>query len=159
IQGCGQVSLIIIDPISAYLGNADGKGGGGALNAVEPLATLAARHGAAVICIAHLSKAGRRGDALMRVGGNSTFVTAARSAWSVTQDADTPQRRLLLPLKNIYGTDSTGLAFSVTAKALNHRGAAIATTHVVWEPEPVTMSANEALAQNELDSGALLDAK
>ena len=76
---------------------------------------------------------------MYRAIGSVAFIAAARAAYVVTKDKDNPDRRLVMPVKNNLAKDSTGLAYSVMTA---ENGAPI----LVWESEPVTMTADEALA-------------
>lgn len=142
IQKIGDVALVIIDPLTAYLGSADSHKNADVRALLAPLAELAARHGVAVIAVSHLSK-GQTGDALLRVSGSIAFAAAARAAFAVVRDPANHARRLFLPLKNNLASDESGLAFTVEGFRLP---SGIETSRIVWEPDPVTVTADEALA-------------
>ena len=74
--------------------------------------------------------------------GSMGLVAAARAAYAVTKDPADPQRRLFLPLKNNIGKDTTGYAFRVESAAT---GDGIETSRIVWEQDPVTTTAEEAM--------------
>ena len=59
------------------------------------------------------------------------------------KDPDNPNRRLFLPAKNNVGKDQSGLAFSVEPFTLP---SGIETSRVLWEPDPVLITADEAMA-------------
>jgi AAA domain len=65
----GNVALVIIDPITAYLGAVDSHRNAEVRAPLAPLADLAARHGAAVLAISHLRKSDA-GDVVLRVIGD-----------------------------------------------------------------------------------------
>lgn len=132
-----SVRLVAVDPISAYLGDIDSHNNADVRGLLAPLAELAARHRVAVLCVSHLNKGG--GPAMYRTNGSLAFVAAARAAFMVTRDQADPARRLMLPLKNNLAPDVDGLAYSVQT-AENEAPV------VVWEPEAVTVTAEEALA-------------
>ncbi|MDO8629885.1 MAG: AAA family ATPase, partial [Phycisphaerales bacterium] len=132
--------LIVVDPISAYCGRADGHKNTDVRALLAPLAKLAADHRVAVVAVTHLNKGGGA-NALYRAMGSLAFVAAARAVWLVTKDADNPSRRLFLPAKNnLAPDDRTGLAYSLFANGPDD--AAV----VAWEADPVTIRADEALA-------------
>jgi hypothetical protein len=134
-------ALVIVDPISAYLDGTDSHINADVRALLAPLGDLAARHKVAVVCVAHLNKGGGGGNAMYRVTGSLAFVAAARSVLAVTKDQDDAVRRLVLPMKNNLGADTLGLAYRI--KPVN--GAPV----VEWEPDPVSISAEEALTSNE----------
>jgi hypothetical protein len=135
--------LVIVDPISAYCGRADGHKNNDVRALLAPLATLAAEHRVAVVAVTHLNKSGGA-NALYRAMGSLAYVAAARAVWLVTKDAENPSRRLFLPAKNNLALDDgTGLAYSLFAS--NPDDAAV----VAWESDAVTIRADEALAAQE----------
>lgn len=144
LEEIGGAALIVIDPITAYLGEADSHKNAEIRALLSPLSDLAAKHGAAVVCVSHLNKSAG-GEALMRVTGSLAFVAAARAAFIVTKDPEDDTRRLFLPLKNNIGNDQTGLAFRVESAQVKSAAGLIETSRIVWEPDPVTMTANEAM--------------
>jgi putative DNA primase/helicase len=143
MQEIGDVMLLVIDPVTAYLGGADSHKNADMRQLLMPLAKLAEEFDLAVICVNHLNKGGANNDALLRVMGSLAFVAAARSAWIVAKDPENPARRLFLPAKNNLGPDQTGLAFSIDGCTIT---GGIETSRISWEPNPVSISANEVLA-------------
>ena len=156
----GDVALVVIDPISAYLGDADSHVNAEVRALLSPLGEMAARHGAAVVCVSHLNKASN-GEALLRVTGSLAFVAAARAAFVVTKDAENASRRLLLPIKNNIGNDQSGLAFAVQSAQVKSAAGVIETSCVMWEAEAVTITADEAMttANDPEERTELVDAK
>ena len=150
--------LVVVDPITAYLGKADSYKNSEMRALLAPLSELASRHGVAVVAVSHLRKGD--GPAMYRTMGSMAFVAAARAAYAVTKDKDDPSgvRRLVLPIKNNLGNDQTGLAYSLDSTfSLNRQPV------VRWEPEPVEISADEALRprvqERDEDSGELGEAQ
>ena len=128
--------LVIIDPVSAYMGKADSHVNAEVRATLAKLADLAQRYDVAMVAVTHLRKG--EGAAIYRAMGSLAFVAAARAAWAVSKDGDDPtgRRRLWLPVKNNIATDVTGLAFQIDGDPPSVR----------WEAEPVTISADDALA-------------
>lgn len=156
----GGAALIVIDPITAYLGEADSHKNAEIRALLSPLSDLAAKHGAAVVCVSHLNKSSG-GEALMRVTGSLAFVAAARAAFVVAKDNDDPERRLLLPLKNNIGNDQTGLSFTVESTQVQSSAGTVETSRIVWGTEAVTVTADEAVASasNPEEHSDMQDAK
>ncbi|MGH8576223.1 MAG: AAA family ATPase [Gammaproteobacteria bacterium] len=153
----GDVMLIVIDPITAYLGHVDSHRNAEVRAVLAPLAEMAAGVGAAVVCVSHLTKAAGT-EAMLRVMGSLGFVAAARGAYLVAKDPEDDTRRLFLPMKNNLAEDRGGLAFRVRGRDL---GNGIVTSCVEWDSDPVTMTADEALvpAGDPEERSELEDAK
>jgi len=130
-----NVRLVVIDPISAYLGGVDSHSNAEVRGVLAPLAALAAKHGAAILAVSHLRKS--PGAALHRAIGSVAFAAAARSVWAVAQDPDAPARRLMLPVKQNLAPDNGGLAYQIEAP----NGAA----RISWQPGTVAARADEVL--------------
>ena len=135
----GDVALIDIDPITAYLGRIDSHKNAEVRGVLAPLAAMAAEIKAAIVCVNHLNKAGGP-EALLRVMGSLAFVAAGRSGYLVCRDPEDGTRRLFLPLKNNIAAPRAGLAFRIKARDL---GDGIETSCVEWDTELVTMTADE----------------
>jgi putative DNA primase/helicase len=146
----GDVLLVVIDPISAYMGKPgklDSYRSTDVRATLAPLQETAARCGVAVIGIDHLNKSGGA-QAMMRVLGSVAFVAAARAVYVIVRDEEDDARRLMLPAKNNLGKIRTGLAFSVVEKFAS-APVFDAYPAIKWENEPVTMTADEALANKQ----------
>lgn len=160
VEEIGGATLIVIDPITAYLGTTDSHKNADIRALLSPLAEFAVKHEAAVVCVNHFNK-NSAGEAIMRVTGSLAFVAAARAVFVVARDPEDDARRLFLPLKNNLGNDQTGLAFTVKSAQLESPHGSITTSHVVWEGGAVTTTAEEAMAPQETgeERGELADAK
>ena len=145
----GDVRLVNIDPLTAYLGGTDTHKTADVRAVLAPVSDLAAKHGVAIVAISHLNKGGS-GEAMGRITGSLAFVAAARAAFLVQKDAEDAKRRLFLPVKNNLGTDDTGLAFRIVEKDV---GNGIRAPAIEWEDERVTISADEALAAMSANEG------
>lgn len=135
VEGC---RLVVIDPVTAYLGGVDSHRNAEIRGLLAPLGAIAERHRVAVVAVTHLNKS-IGGPAIYRAMGSLAFAAAARAAWVVSRDKDDPARRLMLPLKNNIAPDTGGLAYRIEPRGVNGCPA------VVWEPGPVNVSADDAL--------------
>jgi hypothetical protein len=143
----GIVRLIIVDPISAYMGGADGNGNVETREVLEPLAEMADRLRIAVVAVTHLNKGGAGGQsALNRFAGSIAFVAAARAAFAVIEDSEDSERRLLLQAKNNLGAPCNGLAFRLEQRIIQD---GILSSNVMFENDHVSQSIDEALTASE----------
>jgi hypothetical protein len=143
--------LIVIDPIGSFIGGGTDSHRDNEVRAVlAPVAQLAERYGPAVLIVAHRRKgAGTMADDLAI--GSRAFTGIARAVWHLTRDTDDKRRRLLLSGKNNLAPEGTGLAFDIGGIP----------PAIQWEPGPVNMRADDALADETEgggDGGALAEA-
>lgn len=143
INKIGNVAMVVVDPISAYLGGTDSHRNPEIITLLHPLKQLAEKYDIAVLSVTHCSKSGGS-QALLGVMGSLAFVALPRSVWLIVKDAADPERRFMLPLKNNIGNDQSGFAFRVESRTTG----GIETSCVTWENEPVSITADEAVNQS-----------
>ena len=124
-----RVRLLVVDPVSAYLGPAKSTNHGADVRTVlGRFATFAAQHNLRGLAISHLNKtSGAR--AITRIMGSLEWVAAPRAVFLVTEEAGT-DRRLFLPLKNNLASNRFGYAFRIEDRVVAHD---IKTSAVVWD--------------------------
>ena len=145
IAEIGDVRLIVIDPISSYMGKTDSHKNTDVRAVLEPIAAMAEHLRVAVFSITHFRKGngGTATKALHNFIGSTAFVAVARAAFVVLEDAKDTDRRLFLHAKSNIAEPAQGLAFSLEQTVV---GEGLVSSRVEWEDEPVTMTADEALA-------------
>jgi putative DNA primase/helicase len=141
IEKLGRVTLIAIDPITAYLGDRIDTHQTAAVRAVlEPLDAFAAQHRCAIFGVTHPPKA-VQSKAINAFTGSLAFVAASRTAFVAIEEPET-DRRLLLAVKSNIGPTAAGIGYRLepakTAKGIE-------AIRVKWDTEPVNFTANEAL--------------
>lgn len=122
------VALLIIDPVSGFMGAVDSHVNAAVRGVLAPLAKLAEKHSLAVVAITHLSKG--QGKALHKVMGSLAYIAAARTGWGVVTDPDDDDRKLFLPVKNNLAK-ATGLAYRIVDGRIE------------WEPAPVLITIDD----------------
>ncbi|MEX2673411.1 MAG: AAA family ATPase [Phycisphaeraceae bacterium] len=143
IERLDDCRLVVIDPVSAYTGRVDGHDNSEVRAMLAPIATMAERHRVCVVLVHHLNKAGGQGrGALHRVMGSVAWAAASRVVLSFTKDPDDQRRRLMLNAKNNLGPDSGGLAYTIRDSGMGH-------PCVVWDSEPVVMTADDAMSERD----------
>jgi putative DNA primase/helicase len=145
-----SIRLIVIDPISAYLGGTDSHRNSEVRGLLTPLAAMAARHDVAILGVSHFRKS--EGPAIHRANSSIAFVAAARAAWGVAPHPDDASRRVMLPIKQNLAPDTGGLTFEVEAPN--------GTPCLKWG-DAVSMDANVVLggSENREERGKLQEAK
>jgi putative DNA primase/helicase len=124
--------LVVIDPVSAFVGSADSYNNAQVRAMLKPLSDLAADHGVAVLLVTHLKK-GEASKVLYRAMGSLAFTAAARVVLCLTRDPRESERRLVLPVKSNLGQDRVGFAFRIVEG------------RVEFEPEALSGTADEII--------------
>ena len=143
IKRLGDVRLVIIDPVSSYLGKTDSHKNADVRGILEPLSDMASRLRVAVVSVTHFSKGAQ--SAVNSFIGSIAFIAAARAAYIVTRDPDSddPARRLFAQVKNNLAVDCGGLAFRVEQRIVRQD---IVASAIIWESERISRTADEILA-------------
>jgi len=140
VASLGDVRLIVIDPISAYLGSTESHVNAKVRGLLSPLAELASWLDAAVVAVTHLNKS--NSSALYRASGSIAFIAAARAVWLFGKNPDDQAGRLMLPGKMNLAAEQLGIAYTLSPK----RDVAV----VEWG-EAVSISADAVLEQEGAD--------
>jgi putative DNA primase/helicase len=126
--------LVIIDPLSAYLGTkADSYKDSEIRGVLGPLALLAERRRVGLLCVMHLTKNSQT-QAIYRAPGSVAFVAAARTVFCLGKHPDDESRRIVATVKNNLAPPPPSLAFRFAGGAIE------------WDSAPVNLSAEALLA-------------
>ena len=107
-----EVRLLVIDPLTAYLGSTDSYRDSEVRGVLAPLAELAESTGAAILAIRHLNK-GSAGKAIYRAGGSIGFTAAVRSSMLVGRVDEDSEERALVVLKSNLAPFPPPVGFSL----------------------------------------------
>lgn len=146
IRERGDVRLVVIDPVDAYLGGTDSHKNAEVRGALKPLADMASRLKVAVLCVMHLTKSNARDrtEAIYRIQGSIAFAAAARAVWGVVEDRCNQKRFLMLNIGSNLTRDNIGMAYRVVSAPDNPDIGMIE-----WEPTPIHNDANDAMNSDE----------
>ncbi len=140
VERIGGVRLIVIDPLTAYLGDADSHRTADVRAVLDPFDRFAERNRCALLAITHPPKA-TQAKAINAFTGSLAFVANARLAF-VCCEEEGSDRRLLLGVKNNLGPLAPGIGYRIVQEAT---GRNIVASRIDWCSMPVTVSANEAM--------------
>lgn len=106
-----DVALVVIDPLMSTLGaSLDANGSRDVRTALEPLAAMADKTGAAVVGIAHFNKA-TGADALSRITGSGAFKDVARAVMVFATAGD--ERVFTQPKNSVGRSDLPSLNYEI----------------------------------------------
>jgi hypothetical protein len=142
---------VIIDPMSAYLGvgKVDGRSATDVRGVLTPLKDMAEEVHIAVIGIAHFNKKDDIKSALLRVSDSIAYVAAARHVYAVVDDPENKESKLFVKAKNNLAPDTKALRYGMGVKEVGkdkRLGVTIDAPYIVWHPQHVDTTANEAMA-------------
>jgi putative DNA primase/helicase len=154
INRIGNVVLVIIDPVSAYLGvgKVDTRSATDVRGVLTPLKDMAEELHVAVIGIAHFNKKDDIKSALLRVSDSIAYVAAARHVYAVLDDPEDKDAKLFVKAKNNLTRDTKALRYGMGVKTVGHDpklGVDITAPYIIWHPQHVEITANEAMQAAE----------
>src|SRR5262249_10381173 len=118
---------------------------GGGLRALKDMAE---ELDVAVIGIAHFNKKDDIKSALLRVSDSIAYVAAARHVYAVIDDPEIKDAKLFVKAKNNLARDTKALRYGIGVKTVGHDaklGVDINAPYIVWHPQHVEITANEAM--------------
>jgi len=150
IAEIGDVVLVIIDPMSAYLGvgkvntsmTTDVRG------FLKPLTDLAEETAVAVIGIMHFNKKQDVSNAMLRIADSLAYVAASRHVYFVTDDPEVEKRRLFVTAKNNLATGMKALSYMTGTRKVGFdedMQKEIWAPYVEWGAEHVEITATDAM--------------
>jgi archaellum biogenesis ATPase FlaH len=134
-----EIRLVVVDPISSYLGNANMNREQEVRRVLTPLKELAAECGVTILMIMHLNKSADQ-EAIHRIGGAVAFTGVSRAVWLFTNATDEegeedPEKFLMLRVKNNLARPTGGLTYHIPVKFLNIEGYSTATPYADFTGE------------------------
>ena len=144
------IRLVVVDPISNYLGSAKMIDEQKVRAVLTPLKEIANRRQVAVIGVMHLNKKVEL-DAIHRIGGAMAFVGVARMVWlcapKPAEDDTESDELLMVKVKgNIVQRNLKGLSYTTKVRSVTIEGADEKIPYVEWVGE-VDQNANELIGK------------
>ena len=146
----GDVRLVLIDPVSAYLGvgKIDSFRGTDVRAVLGPLIDLAEELKVAIVGILHFNKKTDVTNALLRVSDSSAFGAAPRHVYAAVSDPENDRKLFVKAKNNLTRSDQKALAYTFDVKEVGtdeKTGKPIWAPRIVWMPEHVDVTASEAM--------------
>jgi hypothetical protein len=161
IEEIGDVVLVIIDPITSYLGvgKVDSRSGTDVRGVLTPLKNLVEEMHLVLIGILHFNKKEDTKAALLRISDSIAYVAVPRHVYVVLNDPEDQDSKLFVKAKNNVATAAVkGLRYHINAKKVGHDnelGKDIIAPFIAWQGY-VDVTANEALQAADGRSGEKL---
>jgi len=146
----GNIKLVQIDPISAYLGvgKIDSFRTTDVRAVLSPLVTLAAELKIAVVGIMHFNKKVDVTNALLRISDSLAFGATSRHVYAVINDAENKRKLFVKGKNNLapYGQKALAFEFGVREVGTDKKtGEPISAPHIIWQSDYVDITASEAM--------------
>jgi DNA polymerase I-like protein with 3'-5' exonuclease and polymerase domains len=164
IAEVGDVKVVLIDPVTAYLGHGkiDSFRTTDVRAVLAPLVDLATQTRTAVIGIMHFNKKTDVTNALLRISDSLAFGATARHVYAVVKDDENDRTLFVKGKNNNAPRDQKALAYSFGVRDVGidpKTEAVIQAPHIIWHPQHVDVTAAEAMsAVTENKSPAARDA-
>jgi len=108
------VTLVVVDPISNYLGDTNENSNIAVRSVLKRLQRLADKTGVAFLFIQHTNKSSKP-HAQQKVLGSTAIVAACRSVWGVLVDPDDADVRIFAPVKVNVGYKHTAVSYRISS--------------------------------------------
>ncbi|HSY33920.1 MAG TPA: AAA family ATPase [Verrucomicrobiae bacterium] len=131
-----KIRLLIIDPVSNYLGDTKMNDEQAVRRLLIPLTRLMKQTGIAVVGIMHLNKKDDL-QAMYRVGGAGAFVGVSRAVYGFCQD-NVPGEFQMFTLKKNVGQPMPDLKYKIDLKPVEIKGKAVPQPVISWLGEMET---------------------
>lgn len=153
IRAKGDVGLVVVDPISAYVGQTDSYNNAQVRAMLKPLSDMASELGIAVMLVTHMRKS-QGGKSLHNAMGSLAFTAAARVVLMVSRDPNDPETRVIVTVKSNLANDRKGYTYTVTDGKVEWTGVVEGSADEVMagaatvRGNPVMRAAAEAIRQH-----------
>ena len=146
----GDVKAIIIDPVAAYLGigKVDSFRATDVRAVLGPLKLFAEEATTLILGVMHFNKKTDVTNVMLRVSDSLAYTAAARHVYAVIDDEENGRKLFVKGKNNLAPPGQKTLAFSIAEREVGtdkRTGNPVHAPHIVWHPDPVDITATEAL--------------
>jgi putative DNA primase/helicase len=146
----GNVKMIQIDPITAYLGvkQIDSFRTTDVRAVLGPVTDLASELMVSIVGIMHFNKKTDVTNTLLRISDSLAFGTTARHVYAVVDDPENKRKLLVKGKNNLAAHDTKALAYGFGAREVGKdkkTGQDIWAPHIVWYLQHVEVTSTEAM--------------
>lgn len=167
-----EIKLVVVDPVSSYLGHANMVKEQEVRSVLSPLVKLARKRNLAVILIAHFNKKSDARSAIDRVGGAKAIVGLGRAAWTCMREPKevtdqnrlvVEDRRMFLKLKNnLAASKHGGLIYTISTRQVmvegEHGQEPADVPYIVWLDQTDATSQDTLIDGKPVGQGGKIDA-
>jgi hypothetical protein len=146
----GDVRMIQIDPISAYLGvkQMDSFRTSDVRAVLGPVVGLAGDLRLSILGIMHFNKKTDVTNALLRISDSLAYGATARHVYAVVNDPENARKLFVKGKNNLAPANQRALAYTFGTRQVGSdakTGELIWAPHIVWQSEHVDVTASEAM--------------
>ena len=146
----GDVRMVLIDPITAYLGvkQMDSFRTGDVRSVLGPVVLMAAELQISFLGIMHFNKKTDVTNALLRISDSLAYGATARHVYAAIDDAENKRKLFVKAKNNLAKYDQQSLAYHFGSKKVDFDEKLkkeIWAPYIEWEPQPVVITASEAM--------------
>jgi DNA polymerase I-like protein with 3'-5' exonuclease and polymerase domains len=150
IVDVGDVRVVQIDPISAYLGvkKMDSYRTSDVRAVLGPLVQLAGELRVAIVGIMHFNKKTDVTNVLLRISDSLAFGATSRHVYAVVNDPEHGRKLFVKGKNNLAPAEQKALAYSFGTRQVGadaNTGELIWAPRIIWAPEHVDVTATEAM--------------
>lgn len=139
VEELGDVKLMIVDPVSCFLGVRDTHQTSQVRHALLSVHDFCKDTGIAVLMVGHMNK-GKDAKALYRASGSLGFIAASRAAWLCCEDRNDPELRMLAAAKLNLSRNPGAMSYRIMSSATDPDVAVIQ-----WEQSFTSQTADDIL--------------
>lgn len=146
-----NVKLIVIDPVSYFIGDVQDHVQKEVANFINALIELARKYSLSIILNKHLRKSKNGlspGKLAHEVGGSGAWINSPRMAWGFVEHPETPKIKLMFNIKsNITERKASALNYQIKPYTLE---CGIETVKIEWGEKCLDISEDEAVSKEAM---------